>query len=154
MSAEIVRPQSPSAAQGIMNQYRPDELNADLAAATLVRELVAKLPIPAIDTRKFTIIHGLMEAMNHKEPTDEDPVGNLTYLDTTRIIKLMDRVSEKSVNSDGKYFNNIFAYLMKPKYIIQGMPQTGVQEEAKPGILQRVLGWGKKGNGQQEAANK
>ena len=150
--SDIIRQQSPSAAQGVVNQYRPDELNADLAAATLVKDLVAKLPTPAIDTRKFTIIHGLMEAMNHREPTADDP-GNLTYLDTSRIIKLMDRVSEKSVNSDGKYFNNIFAYLMKPKYIIQGMPQTGVQEEPKPGILQRVLGWGK-GNKQQEASGK
>lgn len=144
--SEIIRQQSPSAAQGVMNQYRPDELNADLAAATLAKDLIAKLPTPAIDTRKFTIIHGLMQTMNHKEE-------NRTYLDTSLLVELMDRVSEKSVNSDGKYFNNIFAYLMKPKYIIQGMPQAGVPEEQKPGILQRVLGWGK-GNKQQEGASK
>lgn len=142
---EIIRQQSPLADSGHTGIYKPDELNADLAAASLVKDIVAKLPTPAIDTRKFTIIHGLMKSLNHSD-------SNPTYIDTSNLIRLMDAVSEKSVNVDGKYFETLFAYLMKPKYIIQGMPQGNAAEEKKPGIIQRILGIGKKDNqqGQQQ----
>jgi len=143
--SEIIRQQSPIADSGHTGIYKPDELNADLASASLVKELVNKLPTPAIDTRKFTIIHGLMKSLNHS-------TSNPTYIDTSNLINLMDAVSEKSVNVDGKYFETLFAYLMKPKYIIQGMPQGTASEEKKPGIIQRILGIGKKDNqqGQQQ----
>jgi hypothetical protein len=134
MTEEIVRRRSPDVSTGQGNVFRPDELNADLAAASLARDLVAKLPTPAIDTRKFTIIHGLMKSLNHVEGK------NNTYIDTSLLVELMDRVSEKSVNVDGMYFQNLLAYLMKPKYIIQGMPQT-VGEEKKPGWIARAVGW-------------
>lgn len=145
MSEAIVRRRSPDASQDDKNDYRPDELNAELAAASLAKDLVAKLPTPAIDTRKFTIIHGLMKSLNHRETTFESDgktvklLGNYTYVDTSIPSELMDRVSEKSVNVDGKYLNLLFAYLMKPKYIIQGMPQNP-QEEQKPGLLTRIWG--------------
>jgi hypothetical protein len=134
MTEEIVRRRSPDVSTGQGNVFRPDELNADLAAASLARDLVAKLPTPAIDTRKFTIIHGLMKSLNHVEGK------NNTYIDTSLLVELMDRVSEKSVNVDGKYFQNLFAYLMKPKYIIQGMPPAST-EKNEPGIISRI--WGK-----------
>lgn len=130
---DIIRQQSPPASSGAAGQYKPEELNADLAAASLAKDLVNKLPTPAIDTRKFTIIHGLMQSLNH---SDE----NQTFIDTRALIKLMDQVSEKSVNVDGRYFSTIFAYLMKPKYVIQGMPQATTQEEEKPGFLSRLWG--------------
>jgi hypothetical protein len=134
MAEEIVRRRSPDVTDGQHNAFRPDELNADLAAASLARDLIAKLPTPAIDTRKFTIIHGLMKSLNHVEGK------NNTYIDTSLLVELMDRVSEKSVNVDGRYFQNLFAYLMKPKYIIQGMPQTTI-EEKKPGLVSRMMGY-------------
>lgn len=141
MTEDIIRPKIPSAADRQQTAYRPDELNAELAAATLAKDLIAKLPTPSIDTRKFTIIHGLMKSMNHVNPKGADP-GNLTYIDTTLFVNLMDRVSAASVNVDGTLLNSIFAYLMKPKYIIQGMPSTPEVEE-KPGLLSRLFGWGK-----------
>jgi hypothetical protein len=153
MAEEIVRRRSPEVSDGQHNTFRPDELNADLAAASLARDLIAKLPTPAIDTRKFTIIHGLMKSLNHVE---EDKVkgikGNLTYIDTSLLVELMDRVSEKSVNVDGRYFQNLFAYLMKPKYIIQGMPQTST-EEKKPGLLSRMIGMVTGKSASQEQSN-
>lgn len=150
---DIIRQQSPSASEDTQNQYRPDELNPDLAAATLVKDLIYEWPKPAIDTRKFTIIHGLMQSLNHRDPKGEDP-GNITYIDTSLLVELMDRVSEKSVNVDGKLFNNIFAYLMHPNYIIQGMPQAIVPQEDKPSILSRLWG-GVTGKGQsQQNGNK
>jgi len=144
--ADIVRQQSPATQTGAQNQYRPDELNAELAAAALARELVAKWPKPTISSKKFTVIHGLMLSLNHKEPVlNPDGTvkekGNPTYLDVSPLIELMDRVDEKSVNVEGKLFTNIFAYLMHPKYIIQGMPQAGVTEEEKPGPVSRFFGW-------------
>jgi hypothetical protein len=142
---DIIRQQSPATQTGAQNQYRPDELNAELAAAALARELVAKWPKPTISSKKFTVIHGLMLSLNHKEPVlnpdgSIKEKGNPTYLDVSPLIELMDRVDEKSVNVEGKLFTNIFAYLMHPKYIIQGMPQAGVTEEEKPGIVSRIIG--------------
>lgn len=137
---DIIRQQSPPASSGTAGQYKPEELNADLAAASLAKDLVNKLPTPAIDTRKFTIIHGLMQSLNHEEPQSDGTGGNPTYIDTRALIKLMDQVSEKSVNVDGRYFSTIFAYLMKPKYVIQGMPQATTQEEEKPGFFSRLWG--------------
>jgi hypothetical protein len=145
MADEIVRRKSPDVSTGQGSTYRPDELNADLAAASLARDLVSKLPTPAIDTRKFTIIHGLMKSMNHTET-------NKTYIDTSLLVELMDRVSEKSVNVDGKYFQNLFAYLMKPKYIIQGLPQTNT-EEKKPGLISRMIGYVTGKGASQEQSN-
>jgi hypothetical protein len=75
-----------------------------------------------------------MKSLNHVEGK------NNTYIDTSLLVELMDRVSEKSVNVDGRYFQNLFAYLMKPKYIIQGMPQT-TTEEKKPGLVSRMMGY-------------
>jgi|WetSurMetagenome_2_1015567.scaffolds.fasta_scaffold22087_6 hypothetical protein len=143
--SDIVRQQSPATQSGAQNQYRPDELNAELAAAALARELVAKWPKPTISSKKFTVIHGLMLSLNHKEPVlNSDGTvkekGNPTYLDVSPLIELMDRVDEKSVNVEGKLFTNLFAYLMHPKYIIQGMPQAGQVEEEKPGLISRLIG--------------
>jgi hypothetical protein len=135
---EITRPQSPSAADKTTGVINPADYNADLASAALAKALMEKFPTPAIDTRKFTIIHGLMESLNHVDDKNE------TYIDTSRLIHLMDRVSQKSVNVDGKLFNSVWAYLMHPKYIIQGMPSTPTQPEEKPNIFQRMFGWGKK----------
>lgn len=137
MTEDIVRPKPPSASDRLPTTFRPDELNADLAAATLAKDLMNKLPTPSIDTRKFTIIHGLMKSLNHIDGK------NPTYIDTSLLVSLMDRVSEASVNVDGTLLNSIFAYLMKPKYIIQGMPSAPNAAEEKPGILQRLFGWGK-----------
>ena len=146
--SDIIRQQSPGPQIGIQNQYRPDELNAELAAAALARELVAKWPKPSISSKKFTVIHGLMLSLNHKEPVlNSDGTikekRNPTYLDVSPIIELMDRVDEKSVNVEGKLFTNIFAYLMHPKYIIQGMPTAGQPEEEKPGLLSRIFNFGR-----------
>lgn len=130
MSEEIVRRKSPDVGNNNDGGIKPEDYNPEMAAASLARDLVNKLPTPAIDTRKFTIIHGLMQSMDHTDT-------NKTYIDTKLIIELMDRVSEKSVNVDGKYFTSLFAYLMKPKYIIQGMPTTPIEEQ-KPGLLSRL----------------
>ena len=91
-----------------------------------------------------------MQSLNHREPKGEEQ-GHITYLDTSLLIELMDRVSEKSVNVEGKLFQNIFAYLMHPKYIIQGMPQAMTPEEEKPGVLSRLWG-GITGRNKQEPA--
>ena len=137
MTEEIVRRKSPDTAS-TESGYKPEDYNPEMAAAGLARDLIKKLPTPAIDTRKFTIIHGLMSSLNHREEDkDHNIKANHTYIDTSLIVELMDRVSEKSVNVNGELLHSIFAYLMKPKYIIQGMPTTPM-EENKPGLLARL----------------
>lgn len=126
----ITPPSVSDVKQGVI---RPEDANPELAAVAILRRLIDKWPTPAISSKKFTVIHGLMISLNH---TDD----NLTYIDTTRLVSLMNCVEYKSVNEDGFLPKNLFAYLMHPTYIIQGMPQLG-QQETKPGLLSTF--WGK-----------
>ena len=124
----------PSIKDGAGTVIRPEDANPDMANAAMLRGLLARWPIPAISTRKFTVIHGLMIALNHKDET------NPTYIDTSALVSLMDCVEYKSVNVDGALFHNLFAYLMHPVYTIMGMPQGG-PEAKKPGLLSGI--WSK-----------
>lgn len=123
----------PSIKDGVGTIIRPEDANPDMANAAMLRALLARWPVPAISTRKFTVIHGLMLALNHSEK-------NPTYIDTSALVSLMDSVEYKSVNVDGSLFHNLFAYLMHPVYTIMGMPQGG-PEVKKPGLISSL--WGK-----------
>jgi hypothetical protein len=143
-TAIIRRPSSPGVSDIQHQGYSPDQLNPDLAAAAMAREIVAKLPKPAIISKLFAVRQGIFTALNNS-PT------NLTGYDCSVRLLVYDAVAETSVNIEGKYFNSLWAYLMKPKYIIQGMPQQmGGFEEEKPGILSRVVGWFRGGNKQED----
>lgn len=132
MTAETSRPPSPSGITGQTGTINPAEYNPDLAAAAMAKDLVAKLPVPSVISKKFAVYQGIWAAINH---TKDNPTG----FDASMRLAVYNAVAEKSVNIDGKYFDAIFAYLMKPKYIIQGMPTGGTTfEEDKPGILSRL----------------
>lgn len=122
----------PSVADAQRGIIRPEDSNPDLAAVAILKRLLEKWPTPSISSKKFTVIHGLMISLNHSE-------SNLTYIDTSRLVTLMDCVEFKSVNEDGFLPKNLFAYLMHPTYIIQGMPQLGTAE-SKPGLLSSLWG--------------
>lgn len=131
---EITRPQSPSVADKQTTGFRPDELNPDLAAATMARDLVAKLPNPAIVSKKFAVYQGIWTALNNSET-------NPTGYDCSMRLAVYASVAETSVNVDGAYFKNLWAYLMRPKMIIQGL--GGAQspfEEEQPGLVSRLWG--------------
>jgi hypothetical protein len=118
----------PSVSDGSHGMIRPEDSNPEMAAAAMLRRLLDKWPTPAISSKKFTVIHGLMISLNHTE-------DNQTYLDTSRLVSLMVCFEHKSVNEDGFLPKNLFAYLMHPTYIIQGMPQLGQVQEQKRGPI-------------------
>ena len=80
-----------------------------------------------------------------------DP-GNPTGLSCRLRVNLYDRVANESVNIDGRLFNSVFAFLMKPKYIIQGQIGQPIEKEEKQSIAGRILGafTGKKKNPDQQ----
>ncbi len=161
MGLSIERPGAPGSQQQQGSKYRPDQLDADLAAAEMAREIVHKLDRPSIISKKFAVRYGLFKALNHTSRTvivDKrtgemvvlDP-GNETGYDCRSRLEVYDAVAMKSVNIDGAYFNQLWSYLMKPKFIIQGgsmlgMPGSGFEPE-QPGIFSRLAGFifGKKG---------
>ena len=131
--SEIKTIKPPSVSDQHHGTIRPEDANPEMAAAAMLRRILEKWPTPAISTKKFTVIHGLMISLNHSE-------SNQTFLDTSRLVSLMDCVEYKSVNEDGFLPKNLFAYLMHPTYIIQGMPQLGQVQEQKQGLISSLWG--------------
>lgn len=130
---EVKTIKPPSVSDQQHGGIRPEDANPEMAAAAMLRKLLEKWPTPAISSKKFTVIHGLMISLNHTD-------NNQTFLDTSRLVSLMDCVEHKSVNEDGFLPKNLFAYLMHPTYIIQGMPQLGQVQEQKPGLISLLWG--------------
>lgn len=138
---DIVRPDSPSIAGNQQTTWKPEDLNPDLAAIAMAREYTKRWPTPTVINEKHATFQGLWTGINH---CDE----NKTYFDCSLRIRTFEQVGILSVNKSGKLFNSLFAYWMKPNYIIQGMPNMQ-QEEEKPGMISRI--WGKlTGKGQEE----
>lgn len=125
-------PPSPGSNTQSHTTTRPEELNADLATAAMAKELVKQLGRPSIITKPFAVRKGIYNALNHTKE-------NKTGYDTSLRIALFDAVENSSVNIEGKYFERTWAYLMHPKFIIQGMPMNGAQQEEQPGIISRFL---------------
>ncbi len=125
--------------------WKPAEYDADLAAAAMASEMVKRLGTPSIVSKKFVVYHGIWQGLNH---TDKNETG----YDASLRIAVYDHVASESVNVNGKYFDSFWAFMMKPKYIIQGMPTGGQFEEDKPSIFERVANWirGSKPTGEQK----
>lgn len=131
MTAIAPPPKSPSVSDQVSHTFRPEETNPDLAAAAMVKDMMAKFPTPAITTKKFNVYQAIVQSLNHSE---ENP----TYFNSTMLSAVFDRAAATSVNQDGALFKNFWAYMMHPNYIIQGMPQMPTQEE-QPGLIARLL---------------
>lgn len=99
------------------NDVDPSLIDADLAAAAMAKELVKQLGRPSIISKKFAVRKGVFKALNH---TKEHKTG----YDCSLRIMVYDEVENASVNIDAKYFERAWAYLMRPKFIVTGMPQT------------------------------
>lgn len=119
-------PPSPGSDTITTHRENPADLNADLAAAALAKDLFEKLGKPSVISKKFAVTRGFLRAINHTDT-------NKTGLDVSLMLAIMDNVADDSVNVDGKWFERILSYLMKPKYIISGIPQQGNQfDEQQP----------------------
>ena len=130
--AELIRAKEPSiSSHG--NAPKMEEINPEMAQAAMIRDLLQKLPVPAIDSKKFTVFYGMMKSINHEE-------GNQTFIDTSLLCRLFHEIEHNSVNENGSLFNAIWAYANHPTMVLTGMPQMAKEEE-KQGLIARGINW-------------
>ena len=153
MTPEPTIPPAPTAASHRKQDLLPSDYNPDLAAAKLAENMMAKMPTPAILSKEFIVWYGLLKGLNHRKPTADDPIGNLTYFDCTPFLSVFDAVAYHSVNNKGSLFEKFWTYMNKPKMIVQGIPGQNIfseDEEQKQSLMDRLVGWfrgGDKDNG-------
>lgn len=139
------RPESPgsSTIRGTGNN-NPADFDSDLAALAMVKDLLKGLDTPSDISKQFAARKALYTALNH---TKENPTG----CDVSLRILLYSTYEKSSLNVQAKLFNSFMAFLMKPKMIIQGLPQ-GQQTADEPGFMSRA--WGRlTGKGQPAQPN-
>lgn len=127
------RPESPgsSTIKGTSNN-NPADFDSDLAALAMVKDLLKGLDTPSDISKQFAARKALYTALNHTET-------NKTGYDASLRILLYSTYEKSSLNVQAKLFNSFMAFLMKPKMIIQGIPQ-GQQAADEPGFVQRAIG--------------
>jgi hypothetical protein len=114
----------------------PSDVNADLANIKMTEGLVGKLGTPSIVSKAFVIRYGIFAGLNHRDKVVDDKEtvidpGNETGYDASMRLAVYEKVGRESVNINGLYFEKFWAYLMKPKYTIMGIPggQDAFNEE-------------------------
>ena len=151
-------PTPPSAAHNDKGGLLPEDWNPEMAAASLVKQIVGGMGTPAILSQKFVVWHGIIKGLNHVGPTFDDEgvmtdPGNITGLDTSLRLAIYDHAAKNSVNVNGQYFFEVWKYFNRPKIIVTQPGQIPGQsmEDEQPSlgrrILNRITGGGKT-NGQ------
>lgn len=145
------RPASPNPADRNGSGIQPYQLDPELAQIKLAEIMISKLGTPSDVSAPFIVRHAIFKSLNHRPPLYRelngevvlvDP-GNPTGYDCSLRLDVYRHAEAGSVNKDGHYFNNFWAYLMKPKYIINGMsgqPNPWEKEEGES-IFGRVVNW-------------
>ena len=126
-------PESPSAAKVDSGEWAPWDTNPDLAAARLANQIVEKSGTPSIINNTFAARFALFDSLNHIKGK------RLTGYDCNPRLLAYRAYERNTVNILGVYFHQFWAYLMKPKYVIQGLANSPGEED-KPSILDRLLG--------------
>jgi hypothetical protein len=131
---------------------RPYELDPELATIRIAELMIGKLGTPSDVSAPFIVRHAIFKSINHRpalyrlgaggEDLLADPGINTGY-DCSLRLAVYHHAEEGSINKDGHYFNNFWAYLMKPKYIINGMSGQANpwEQEQKESIVGRVVNW-------------
>lgn len=127
----LTRPENRGAVEN-KSVVKPYELDAELAQLKMAEMMIQRLPRPSKVSKAFIARKGIFEALNHTE-------ANRTGYDCSLRCTLYDQFALQSVNEDGLYFEHFWAFMMKPKYIINGMQQG--QPEEKESLIGRAVGW-------------
>ena len=126
------RPQSPGSATIRNTSTSPSDLDPDLAAMGMIKDLMGKVDTPSDITKIFAVRKALYTALND---TKDNPTG----YDASLRINLYASYEKSSLNISAKLFNSFIAFLMKPKMIIQGLP-TNPAANNEPGFVSRIVG--------------
>jgi hypothetical protein len=129
--AVLQRPENRGAVEN-KSVVKPYELDAELAQLKMAELMIQQLPRPSKVSKAFIVRKGIFESLNHTEQ-------NQTGYDCSLRLKLYDQFALQSVNEEGMYFERFWAFMMKPKYIINGMQQG--QPEEKESLIGRAVGW-------------
>ena len=156
----LARPGSPGITSKTIEQWKPEQLDPELANLAMAKLLVEKMGTPSIVNKQFVVRKAIFKALNHipktYEKLDNDMYvivdkGNPTGYNSTLRLSVYDYAEKGSVNIEGLYFERAWAFLMKPKYIINSMSGAPGQFEEEKGesIFSRITGWlrGGKKNG-------
>lgn len=172
----VVRPPSPGITNQNGGQWKPEQLDPELANIAMAERFVQKLGTPSIINKKFNIRKAIALTLNHVPETvrivsdayeDTEGVfhptvvevinkGNPTGIDCSLRVNLYEAWERGSVNEGGIFFTSFWAYLNKPKYIINGIGGMGglPQEEEKESLAGKIAGWFKGGKKNDAANNK
>jgi hypothetical protein len=131
VAVQLQRPENKGAVEN-KGVVKPYELDAELAQLKLAELMIGRLPCPSKVNKAFIARKAIWEALN-------DTDGNQTGYDCSIRIRLYDQFALQSVNEEGMYFERFWAFMMKPKYIINGMQQG--QPEEKESLIGRAVGW-------------
>jgi len=152
------RPGSPSITTKTIEQWNPAELNPDLANLAMAKLLVEKLGTPSRIKKEFIVRKAVFTALNHIPATLQEVIpaneyepavlniinpGNPTGYDSSLRLEVYRCAELGSVNEDGIYFDRVWAFLMKPRYIINGMAGMGGLQESEKGesLIGRAINW-------------
>jgi hypothetical protein len=128
---QLQRPENRGAVEN-KGVVKPYELDAELAQLKLAELMIGRLPCPSKVNKAFIARKAIWEALNNTQE-------NQTGYDCSIRIRLYDQFALQSVNEEGMYFERFWAFMMKPKYIINGMQQGQIEE--KESIIGRAIGW-------------
>lgn len=130
-SATASRPESPSSKTIQQTGFKPADLDPDLQTLAMVDNMRKELDSPSEISKPFAVRKALYTALTH---TENNPTG----YDASLRLAVFSSYEKSSLNIVAKFFNSFMAFLMKPKMIIQGIPQAQQQAE-EPGFLSRML---------------
>jgi hypothetical protein len=161
-----IKPAIPSRDTSV-SKWRPDQLDPELANIALAREMVALMGPPSIVNKPFVIRKALAVGLNHIPPTMQERKkkvmmydfdtqkdveetitelfmahpGNPTGYDSSLRVRIYKEVESASVNINGAYLEKFWAYLCKPKYIINGMPMGNntFEEDKGESLIGRLV---------------
>jgi hypothetical protein len=162
-----IKPAIPSSRDTSVSKWRPDQLDPELANIALAREMVALMGPPSIVNKPFVIRKALAVGLNHIPPTMQERKkkvmmydfdtqkdveetitelfmahpGNPTGYDSSLRVRIYKEVESASVNINGAYLEKFWAYLCKPKYIINGMPMGNntFEEDKGESLIGRLV---------------
>lgn len=128
-------PPSPGVTGRSGGAWLPEQIDPELANFAMARILVDKLGAPSKINKLFIGRNAIYKALNH---TPENPTG----FDTSLRLAVYVWIEAGSVNENGMYFDRLWAFLMKPKFIINALQQPGQynQEEPKRSLWDRTGG--------------
>lgn len=164
------RPPPPDITNRTIEQWKPSEIYPELANLAMAKVLVDKLGTPSRIKKEFIVRKAIFTALNHVPATLEEIIpanecepavlnivnaGNPTGYDSSLRLEVYRNAELGSVNEDGIYFDRVWAFLMKPKYIINGMAGMGGLQEEEQGesIIGRAINWFRGGKKHDQSNN-